>query len=111
VRGDRRRLTDILEAIGRIRRHTTGGREAFVGDELVQTWVVHHLEIMGEAARSLSHEARNRSEGVPWREIVAMRNVLAHRYFEVDVEQVWRVIESLPNLEAKIRALLDALEA
>ncbi|HZA39097.1 MAG TPA: HepT-like ribonuclease domain-containing protein [Actinomycetota bacterium] len=110
MRGDRDRLADILEALARIRRHATG-RESFAADELAQTWVVHHLEIFGEAARSLSQEARSRSEGVPWAEIIAMRNVLVHRYFEVDVEQVWRVVESLPDLETKIRALMGELEA
>lgn len=42
---------DILEAIERIERHTGEGRNAFQENELVQTWTVHHLQIIGEAAR------------------------------------------------------------
>ena len=44
------RLRDIQEAIARITKYTNQGREKFDQDELVQTWVVHHLEIIGEAA-------------------------------------------------------------
>jgi uncharacterized protein with HEPN domain len=51
MRDDRERLLDILEAIERIEKYTSKGREVFEDDELIQTWVVHHLEIIGEATR------------------------------------------------------------
>jgi uncharacterized protein with HEPN domain len=51
MRDDRERLRDILEAIERIERYTSKGREEFMQDELIQTWVVHHIQIIGEAAR------------------------------------------------------------
>ena len=51
MRDDRERLLDILEAIERIERYAARGREAFENDELLQTWVVHHVQIIGEAAR------------------------------------------------------------
>jgi len=54
MRSDRERLLDILEAIERIKKYTASGRVAFDEDELVQTWVIHHLKIMGEATRGLS---------------------------------------------------------
>ena len=49
MRSDRERLLDVIEAIERIEKYTAQGREAFERDELVQTWVVHHLQIIGEA--------------------------------------------------------------
>jgi uncharacterized protein with HEPN domain len=54
MRDDRERLLDILEAIERIEKYTAKGREVFEEDELIQTWVIHHLEVIGEATRSLS---------------------------------------------------------
>ena len=54
MRDDRERLRDIQEAIERIERHTASGRTVFQRDELVQNWVVHHLEVLGEAVRHLS---------------------------------------------------------
>jgi uncharacterized protein with HEPN domain len=58
VRDDRIRLGDVLEAIERIEKYTGTGRDALNDDELVQTWVVHHLMIIGESCRALSPEFR-----------------------------------------------------
>ena len=52
MRDDRERLLDIQEAVERIERYTARGREAFEQDELIQTWVLYHLQIIGEAAHS-----------------------------------------------------------
>ncbi len=49
MRDDRERLLDILEAIERIEKYTARGRSVFDEDELIQTWVLHHLQIIGEA--------------------------------------------------------------
>ena len=56
MRDDRERLLDIQEAIERIEKYSARGREAFERDELIQTWVLHHLQIIGEAVRALSPE-------------------------------------------------------
>lgn len=53
MRDDRERLQDMLEAIERIERHTAKGREEYERDELIQTRIVHHIQIIGEAARKL----------------------------------------------------------
>lgn len=93
MRNDHDRLFDILEAIERIYGHTAGGREGFEADELVQTWVVHHLQIIGEAASRLSDDATAAAPEVPWRAIVGMRNILVHGYFHIDLDAVWTVVE------------------
>lgn len=106
MRDDRERLLDIIEAITRIERHTAGGRPS-LQDELVQTWVIHNLEILGEAARGLSDELPRRHPDIPWREIVAMRNVLAHGYFGIDIERVWTTVErDLPKLKEQVAGIL-----
>ncbi len=51
MRDDRACLQDILEGIERIEKYASGGRDAFEGNELVQTWIMHNLLIIGEAAR------------------------------------------------------------
>jgi uncharacterized protein with HEPN domain len=65
------------------------------------------LEIVGEAARSLSPEFKDAHPEIPWRQIVGLRNVLIHRYGELDPQAIWRIAnEDLPKLMAQIRALL-----
>ena len=44
MRSERERMLDILEAIGRIEKYTDDGKSAFEGDELIQTWMVHHIK-------------------------------------------------------------------
>jgi len=111
VRGDRERLLDILEAIEKIEKYAARGRGVYEQDELVQIWTIHHLEIIGEATRSLSPELRTRHSGGPWAKIVGMRNVLAHRYFGIDPEAVWIVIDQdLPALKREVEAILRESE-
>jgi uncharacterized protein with HEPN domain len=110
VRDDRLLLGDLLEAITRIERYAVEGRTRFDTDELVQTWIVHHLQIIGEAARKLSSEARKRAPDLPWPQIIAMRNILVHDYFGVDLETVWSTVENnLPVLKKRLEILLNEL--
>ena len=53
MRDPKERIRDILEAIGRIERYATRGREAFEKDELIQSWFLRHLQIIGEASRAV----------------------------------------------------------
>ena len=107
MRDDREKLRDILDAMGRIEKHTAGGREAFDRDELVQVWVVHHLQLIGEAAAQLSDGFRAAHPQVPWRAIIAMRNLLVHAYFKTDLDEAWGVVErDLPTLKAQVEAML-----
>jgi uncharacterized protein with HEPN domain len=54
MREDRGRLRDILDAAKRIERYAKRGRRAFEDDELVHTWMIHHIQIIGEAASKLT---------------------------------------------------------
>jgi uncharacterized protein with HEPN domain len=110
MRDDRERLLDILEAIERIEKYTSKGREVFEDDELIQTWVIHHLEIIGEASRSLSAQIRQEHPETPWSEIAGMRNILVHHYFGVDSSAVWNAVDrDLPSLKQQIEAMLVSL--
>ena len=109
MRSDRERLLDIAEAIDRILKYTRRGRAEFEVDELIQTWVIHHIEILGEAARHISFELRKAHPDVAWGQIGAMRDVLAHDYFGIDVERVWNTAaHDLPRLRRQVEVLLEA---
>jgi len=109
VRKDTDRLFDVLEAIAAIERHSGPNRERFDTDELVRTWCLHHIEIIGEAIARLSDELRTKYPLAPWREIVAMRNSLIHGYFDVDWEAVWGVVaRDIAPLKEAIASILRA---
>ncbi len=108
MRDDRERLLDIQEAIERIEKYSVRGRAAFEQDELIQTWVLHHLQLIGEAVRALSPELTQKHSEVDWKQIVGMRNILVHNYFSIDASVVWAVIENgLPVLKQQISELLN----
>jgi len=108
MRDDRERLLDILEAIERIDRYAVRGREAFEHDELIQNWITHQLQIIGEAAARITPDLRENRPEVPWRQIIGMRNVLTHGYFDIDLDIVWSVVErDLGKLRSQVEAILD----
>ncbi|SRR6266516_3595549 len=108
MRDDRERLHDILEAIERIERYAVRGRRAFDEDELVQNWITHQLQIIGEAVARITTDLREAHPEVPWRQIIGMRNVLTHGYFEVDLDIVWSVVErDLDKLHSQVKSMLD----
>ncbi len=110
MRLERERLLDILEAIERIEKYAEEGKDDFESNELIQTWIVHHITIIGEACRSLPDDFQATYTNVPWADIVGMRNILVHHYFGIDTDAVWSVVErDLPELKLNIQAILKNL--
>ena len=108
MRNAREYLLDILEAIQRIEKYTDKGRKLFDTDELVQTWVIRHLQIIGEAARKLPVEVKEKHPAVPWAKIIGMRHILTNHYFEIDEDAVWAAVEKhLPELKRQVEAILE----
>ena len=101
------RFLDMLEAIQRIGKYAARGRQAFVSDELIQTYIVHNLQILGEAATKVSTVQQAEYPDLPWTKMIGMRNVLVHNYFNIDLDIVWQVVESeLPALQEKISRII-----
>jgi len=108
VKDDAVYLKHIRDSIARIESYTAGGREAFFRDSMVQDAVIRNLEVIGEAVKNLSSGLRRRHPAIPWRSITALRNVLIHEYFGVDLEIVWRVVSRrLPTLKRSVLTLLE----
>jgi len=96
MRSDADRLGDILDATAKIAERITESFDAFQGDEVLQVWVIHHLQVIGEAARGVSQSLKDLHPEVPWSEIVALRNILVHEYFGLNMHQVWTMTPEGP---------------
>jgi uncharacterized protein with HEPN domain len=85
--------------------------EEFLSDELVQDAVIRCVEVVGEAARQVSDTTREQTSDMPWALVIGMRNILAHDYGGVDLEQVYRVVmENIPELLTHLGGLIARLE-
>jgi len=112
MRDHMERLRDMLEAIENIERYATQGKEAFEKDELLQSWIVRHLQIIGEAARVMPQDLIDKTPHIPWSKMIGMRNILVHDYFRIDTEIVWQVVErDLQDLKFLPQVLLEELSA
>ena len=101
-------LEDIKSSIEKIEEYIDGiDFENFSKDAKTIDAVVRNLEIIGEAANNLPEEIKSQNPEIPWKEAVGMRNKVAHEYFGVDDEILWKTItEDLPNFKEQISKLL-----
>lgn len=81
-----------------------------MASSMQQDAVIRNFETIGEATKQLSRRLRQAHPELPWRRIAGLRDVLIHDYLGVDLAEVWSVVErDLPELEAKVRAILATL--
>ena len=101
-------LQDILDAIHDIWEFVQGlSYEQFVADKKTRNAVVHSLETIGEAAKSIPRSVRDRYPTIPWSDMARMRDKLSHGYWGIDYEIVWKVVkEKLPSVEQEVREAL-----
>ncbi len=93
-------LRDIAGSCQKIIRFTDGlSRQELINDDKTYDAVVRNLEIIGEAAKHISEELRNKLPQVDWRKASGLRDMLSHVYFGIDNDILWDVIQNkVPHL-------------
>ena len=104
-------LEDMLRSLARIQTLTSGmSYDDFAKDLTKQEAVIRNLEIIGEASKHVPQAVRSTYPEVDWAGIAALRNILIHEYFGIDLEIVWDIIQNeLPPLDAQINEIMSEL--
>jgi len=105
-------LADMLEAVDRICDYTSEMKySSFSENDMVVDAVLRNLEVLGEAARYVPSETRNKYAEIPWTSLVGLRNIVIHHYHGVDLENIWQIArKDLPPLRKILKAALAEQE-
>lgn len=103
------RVNDIVAAITPIQDRTAGLTfEDFCENKMLVESVLYQYVVIGEAARNVPPEIQARATEIPWRLMGDMRNVVAHEYFQVQLQTVWNGVQNeLPGLLEPLKRLLS----
>ncbi|MEL7037857.1 MAG: DUF86 domain-containing protein [Cyanobacteria bacterium J06592_8] len=104
---DQESLIDISTAINRILRYAANisRTDLETNDEKLSA-ILYQITIIGEATKRLSPTFCQQHPEIPWREMAGMRDIIVHKYDQLDFEVVWDVVENkLPELQNLIDPL------
>lgn len=88
-------LQDILNNANKALEFVKGMSEAeFLEDDKTVFAVIRALEVIGEAAKNVPDDVRNKYTQIPWRDVAGMRDKLIHHYFGVDLKTVWKTVNN-----------------
>lgn len=101
-------LWDMLDAARTICDFVAGAdREGYLGNRMMQLAVERCVQAIGEGARRVSEEFKAAHPEIPWQQIVAQRNVLAHEYGAISQERMWALVSThIPGLVDKLKKLV-----
>lgn len=106
---DRGNFLAILDSIEKIAQYVDGvksGEDLYFKPMVFDAVLMNFINI-GEMALRISDETKNTYSGIPWNDIVGLRNIVAHDYLGIDAEEIWQIIEDdLRPLSQKINEIL-----
>jgi uncharacterized protein with HEPN domain len=102
-------LEDIQQAAHKVEGYLQGVTfEQLRADEMRREAVLFNLQIIGEATKKLPDDFKSKYPAVEWRKITGLRDIIAHAYFNVNMQIIWDIIENkLPEFRSQIDAIID----
>ena len=104
-------LNDMIEGAELAQSFASGLKDdAFVPKQMAYEAILRQLEIIGEAAGHIPSDVQSMASDIPWRDMIALRNRLAHAYFAIERDILWNlVMVELPLTRASLERLREKL--
>jgi uncharacterized protein with HEPN domain len=99
-------LLDLLTEIHKAEKFSGVGEEAFYQDDRTQYALMMAYARIGEIAKRIPNDVLERRPEAEWKDVKGFRDVLLHRYDEINPDRIWLAIQKLPMLKAAVEALL-----
>lgn len=108
---DRVRFKHMLDSTTAILLFIDGKtRKHLKADRMFRNAVIRELEILGEAANHISKITQKNFPELPWKQLIAMRNMLIHAYFDVDHDVIWETVTTdVPPLYLQLKMIVSDL--
>ena len=85
--------------------------DKFRSDYVVKNAIGMCILQIGELVNNLSDGFKATHDGMPWRDIIAMRNRAAHAYGSMDIEFLWNTaINRVPELKSYCESIIAEKE-
>lgn len=109
---DRIRLRHMLDAAYKVRSFMVDKTKSNLkNDDMLAFAVVRALEIIGEAGNQITVETQVKYPEIAWKDIIGMRNVLIHAYFDIDIDIVWRTTQDdIPLIISQLEGIVESSE-
>ena len=101
-------LEDMIDCMNKIQEYIGDlSYEEFSNKNIVIDAVVRNLEVIGEAAKNVPVDVREKHAQIPWRQMAGLRNILIHEYFGIDLNIVWTIAtKDIPKAKKQIKELI-----
>ena len=87
-------------------------KEGLSKDELKQYALIRAIELIGEAAKNITKNMKEKHNEVPWKDIIGSRDRIIHQYFGINLEIIWNIIKKdIPKLKVNLDKILKELES
>ena len=105
-------IQDMIEFCSRVMDYSAGlDRDTFLSARVMYDASLRNLTPIGEAATHVPSYIRENHPEIPWRAIIAARNVMMHDYIGIDNQVVWTIVqEAVPDLYANLFELRHSVD-
>ncbi len=102
-------LKDLIDSMDQVMAYVDGMTfNEFEKDKMRIDAVLRNIQIIGEAARNISQEIKEKYPDIPWRRMIGLRNIVVQDYFGVDLEMIWRISTvNIPETQPQLEMIVE----